>query len=228
MLKVALWGDSIGRGVAFDISRGRYAVLRDYFGRILEREGSIDIENRARFGATAEEGLADFEATSDISASVVAIEYGGNDCNMPWADIANNPEGIYSPKVELSQFEKTLSDFVSAVRERGLRPLLVTPPPLHAPRFFEWISTGLNKANILEFLGDIDNVYRWQERYALAVHRVARTFSSTLFDLRDAFLAQRDMPSLYSPDGMHPNEKGHQLIADAALRFFSSWKLNLA
>ena len=49
----------------------------------------------------------------------VAIEYGGNDCNMPWADIANNPEGIYSPKVETSQFEKTLSDFVSAVRERG-------------------------------------------------------------------------------------------------------------
>lgn len=228
MLQVALWGDSIGRGIAYDTTRGRYAVMTDHFDRLLAREGSLRIDNHSRFGATIVEGLDDFLAAGDLTASIVAMEYGGNDCNMPWADIANNPNINHLAKVELPVFEEKLAAFVHAVRDRGLRPLLVTPPPLDAQRFVAWVSQGLDAHNILTFLGDVEHVYRWQERYSIAVRRVADTLACSRFDLRDAFLEARDMPSLYSEDGMHPNEKGHRLIADAALSFFHAMRERLA
>lgn len=219
-MRVALWGDSIGRGIAYDTPRGRYAVLPHHFARLLEAEGTLSVDNHARFGADITEGLADFLSAGAVTAGVVAIEYGGNDCNMPWAEIAENPAAAHPAKVDIALFEHTLARFVEAVRGRGLRPLLITPPPLDAARFFAWVSRGLNARNILAFLGDVAHIYRWQERYSLAVRRVAQALAAPLFDLRDAFLEADDLPALYSPDGMHPNEKGHQLIADAALRFF--------
>ncbi len=212
---IALWGDSIGRGIDFDEARGRYAVLKQTFYRLLEERGIISIDNHARFGATVTEGLQDFEATKSIDCRYVAIEYGGNDCNFAWEKAASNPGELHDANTPLPLFEQTLRRFVLAVRERGLKPLLVTPPPLHARRFVAWVSQGLDKANILKYLGDEQRVYRWQERYALAVHRVAAAMACPLFDLRDVFLAADDFPALYGVDGMHPNARAHDLIARA-------------
>jgi lysophospholipase L1-like esterase len=57
------------------------------------------------------------------------------------------------------------------------------------------------------------NVFR---RYEAVVRRVAAATGTTLVDLSDEFLAARAEP-LYLDD-MHPNERGHQLIADALAR----------
>lgn len=212
---IALWGDSIGRGIDFDEVRGRYAVLKQTFYKLLEERGIISIDNHARFGATVTEGLQDFEATKSIGSQYVAIEYGGNDCNLSWEKAAVNPQEVYEANTPLPLFEQTLRRFVQSVRERGLKPLLVTPPPLQAQRFVAWVSQGLDKANIMKYLGEEQRVYRWQERYALAVHRVAAAMACPLFDLRDVFLASDDFSGLYGVDGMHPNAQAHDLIARA-------------
>lgn len=212
---LALWGDSIGRGIAFDEERGRYAVLRNNYLRILGEKEKLNILNHARFGATVDEGLTDFINTQDAESDIVVIEFGGNDCNMPWEAISASPYTEHKARNELHIFEKKLFEFVNAVQNRKLTPLLVTPPPLDAQRFFDWVSKGLNIQNILHFVGDIQHIYRWQERYAYAVHRVAERTRCHVFDLRDVFLAHNDMHSLYCIDGMHPNEKGHQVIAEA-------------
>ena len=68
---LALWGDSIGRAIDFDSVRGRYAVLRQGFYRLLADRGIIEVDNHARFGATVTEGLQDFEQTTDLEAQVV-------------------------------------------------------------------------------------------------------------------------------------------------------------
>ncbi len=212
---IALWGDSLGRGIDFDQARGRYAVLRQGFYRLLEQKGLLAVDNHSRFGATVVEGLADFEATEQVEAEYVAIEYGGNDCNMPWDKVAEDPTGRYDAATPLDVFEKTLISFVEAVRRRGHKPLLVTPPPLIADRFVDWVSQGLNKANILAYLGDVQHVYRWQERYSVAVRRVAHSLRCLLFDARDLLLAADDYPSLVGVDGMHLNEQGHAFLAEA-------------
>jgi acyl-CoA thioesterase-1 len=211
---LALWGDSIGRAIDFDSVRGRYAVLRQGFHRILADRGIIEVDNHARFGATVTEGLQDFEQTTTLEAKVVAIEYGGNDCNLNWDSISRAPEQPHDAATPLDLFEETLGRFVQAVRDRGLQPVLITPPPLLAQRFVDWVSKGLNGSAILRFLGDVEHVYRWQERYSIVVRKVAYTLSCHLFDLRDAMLARMDYPQLCGVDGMHLTEAGHRVLAD--------------
>lgn len=216
MLTIALYGDSIGRGVSWDESRGRYAVLKEGFDKLMGAAGAARILNRSRFGATAAEGLLEFEAETSLQADAVAIQYGGNDCTPDWKAAAGAPETVHPARTGLDEFEAVLTRFVCKARELGRVPVLVTPPPLVAERFVPWISRGLDEGAILRYLGDVHHVYRWQEQYALAVHKVARLTRCKLFDLRAWFLRERDLGSLYAIDGMHPNEKGHRLIAEAA------------
>lgn len=211
---VVLWGDSIGRGIDFDSARGRYAVLRENFERVLRRRGVIDIDNRSRFGATVVDGLKDYEA-SGLTDGTMLLEYGGNDCNMPWDKVSQDPSQQYEAATPLHVFEETLTRFARLVKERGGRPLLVTPPPLVAERFVPWVSQGLDEGTIRRYLGDVQHVYRWHERYSNAVRRVALALRCGLVDLRDRLLAEQDYPSLVGVDGMHITQRGHEVIADA-------------
>ncbi|NLE19225.1 MAG: SGNH/GDSL hydrolase family protein [Clostridiales bacterium] len=216
MLTIALYGDSIGRGVAYDEARGRYHYLRDGFDRLMEKEGLVRFLNHSRFGATAREGLEELEKLTGLDADAVVVEYGGNDCSPDWKAVSEDPETLHPPRTTLADFEDILARFVRKIRGLGKIAVLVTPPPLVAERFVPWVSKGLDENAILRFLGDTHHVYRWQEQYALSVHQVARQTRSRLFDLRAWFLKERDLGSLYCADGMHPNQKGHALIARAA------------
>ncbi len=218
MRPIHLFGDSIGKGILFDESRGRYAIARERCETLLQEVLQVPMENHARMGATVEEGFSDFLGSGDLSGTIVAIEYGGNDCDLRWDEVAQNPSAQHEAKVPLAQFRRILTEFVKQVRLRHARPLLVTPPPLHAQRFFNWVTKGLDADAVLRFLMDVQNIYRWQERYAIAVRDVALETGCDIFDLRDAFLAHRDMADYMSLDGMHPNTKGHALIAEALLR----------
>ncbi|HHT08679.1 MAG TPA: helix-turn-helix domain-containing protein [Clostridiales bacterium] len=215
MIHIALFGDSIGRGVSYQEDRGRYAYLKEGFDKLTEQHGLCKVYNYAKFGATAKEGLEAFAGENIDDVQAVAIQYGGNDCTPDWAAIAKDPDSFHPPKTDLDSFEAQLTQFVEKVRGAGKVAVLVTPPPLVAERFVPWISKGLDEAAILRYLGDVHHVYRWQEQYGLAVHKVARLTQSKLFDLRAFFLLERRLEDLYCADGMHPNALGHQVIYKA-------------
>ena len=166
MLTIALYGDSIGRGVAYDEVRSRYHYLRDGFDRLMEKEGQARFLNHSRFGATAHEGLAELEPLTELDADAVVVEYGGNDCSPDWKAVSEDPDTMHPPRTALSDFEEILARFVRKIRELGKIAVLVTPPPLVAERFVPWVSKGLDEQAILRFLGDAHHVYRWQEQYA--------------------------------------------------------------
>lgn len=210
---IALWGDSIGRGIDYDPARGRYAVMKTNFAKMLTERGVTAMSNHARFGATITMGLEDFEGTRDLPEDYVMLEFGGNDCNMPWAEVSAQPERLHDAATPLGLFEETLRRFVERIRARGKTPLLLTPPPLVADRFAAWVSQGQDKEAVYRYLGDVQHVYRWHERYANAVRRVAIDLQCQLLDLRDRLLGEHDYPSLVGIDGMHINTAGHQAIA---------------
>lgn len=216
-----VWGDSIGKGIIFDEQRNRYALSPDRCADQLQQTLGIPVHNHARMGATVVEGLAIAQSRGfigeDLHDAMIALEYGGNDCDLNWAAIAADPTGEHEAKVPLPEFRQKLTEFVRLVLQQGGRPVLVTPPPLEASRYFAWVTRGLDAQAVLSFLGDVQHIYRWQERYALAVRDVAREMRCALFDVRDAFLAQRNFTALLCIDGIHPNSSGQAFIARQAL-----------
>ena len=62
--------------------------------------------------------------------------------------------------------------------------------------------------------GSSEFIYRWHERYSIAVQSVAKKANVTLLDVRSAFLERRDYTRFLCDDGIHPNAQGHALIAD--------------
>lgn len=215
--EIHVWGDSLARGVVYREDKARYAISHERCTTRLAEALGQKVENHSGMGATVLDGLTWFAPFQGTPGALCAVEFGGNDCDLDWARVAANPGEPISAKVPLDRFEEGLRLFVSRIRERGMTPLLVTPLPLHAERYYRWVSRGLDAGAILTALGDVNHIYRWQERYAIAVRNVARSERCALLDLRDALLAQPDYENLMCIDGIHPNDAGHKLLSDTVI-----------
>lgn len=89
---------------------------------------------------------------------------------------------------------------------------------MDSEHYFDFILRGgLNRQNILKWLGDKNHIYRFHEQYSLVISKVARECRCRLIDLRAVFLAQKNPYAYYCADGIHPNSAGHQLMADAVI-----------
>ncbi len=216
---VCLFGDSVGKGVIYDSAQRRYQLIRENAAALYSRVSGVVVKNYASFGCTLGKGWRILRRHLEELAHCdrVILEFGGNDCDFDWAAVAADPRGDHQPKTPLHEFEAGYAALVEEVRAQGGRPVLLNLPPIHAPRYCAWISRGLDGERILEFLGEVERIYRWQEMYSLAVCRVAMRESAQLIDIRSAFLAERDYASLLCEDGIHPNKDGQALISQTIL-----------
>lgn len=213
-MNICVFGDSVAKGVIYDETIKKYVFLKDSFVNLFSRGFHIPIKNFSKFGCTILKGKKILEKNSKSlpSSKYTVLEFGGNDCNYNWEEIAANPEKEHLPAVSPGIFKKTYSQVIEEVKTAGSIPVLFSLPPLNAKRFFEWVSRGLNKENILSWLGDIDFIYRWQESYNSAVLQIAKKHDVPLVDIRKAFLENRRYNDLICIDGMHPSKQGHALI----------------
>ena len=212
--EIQIWGDSLALGITYDERRERYVLSRERCTTRLAETVDCKVVNNAVMGATVLDGLKRFEQSKPVAGALCVVEYGGNDCNLDWERLSDNPGAEPLAKVELSVFSQKLEELILKIQEKGMRAVLVTPLPLHAERFFAWVSRGLNGSAILQSLRDIQSIYSWQERYAIAVRNVALKLSVPLLDLRDAMLANNNYPFLICRDGMHLNDEGYRYLSD--------------
>ena len=215
-MTVALWGDSIGRGVVYDDATGRYRISSQNLCAMLQKEFGRNVRNYARMASTAKDGLARMTPDRMEQGGIAVLQFGGNDCDMDWKAISKDPNGDHQPRLQLNQFRDTLRTLVERAQLNHMEPVLITPPPVDAELYFKWLCQRLNGENIMKFIGDIHHMYRWQERYANAGSAVAHDTGARLIDLRDAFLAENSIHSLLCSDGIHPNERGYMLFNDIA------------
>lgn len=212
---ISIFGDSILKGVRMLSGTTRYGTTDDIGLESIARQHDWIVDNRSRFGCTVQKGevLLNRQLEKGEPPAAVLLEYGGNDADFRWAEVAAHPFDEHLPNTPLSTFLETLRRMVETLRAHRVLPVLSTLPPISAERYLDWITRdGLSKENILTWLGDANAIYRYQEKYSRAIERLANEQGCYLVDLRSAFLEQRSLLPYLCADGIHPNDAGQKLI----------------
>ncbi|MDR1984208.1 MAG: SGNH/GDSL hydrolase family protein [Prevotellaceae bacterium] len=218
---VGVFGDSILKGIQVDTENKRYCVKNHINFEQIGSKHNIVINNYSLFGCTIKKGCSMMQKRIENGKSydIVVIEYGGNDCDFNWKEIAVNPDAEHAPNTPLNIFFATYCQIISMLKKKCIIPILTNLPPLDPQRFFDWFCKGLNKDNILKWLGSINAIYRAQETYSRMVEKIAFETNTHLADLRSAFLEHRRIDTLLCEDGTHPNTDGQKIITDVFLNF---------
>lgn len=222
--KVCVFGDSILHGIQLRDSDKRYVIDNHIDIEKLESDYMIEIKNYSKFGCTIGKGerLIDNALQKGLKCSAVILEYGGNDCDFDWADIANSPDTEHLPKTPLDSFCEIYRSIIKKLVSHGISPIATTLPPIISYKYFNWFcSDKLNRENILKWLGDIENIAHYQEKYSRAIEVIAKDEKIPLIDLRGAFLRKRRVEDYICSDGIHPNTKGQELMSDEFYLFAS-------
>lgn len=214
-------GDSIARGIVFNEQTGRYTISRNTFDTALKAAG-VKVYNYAKMGMTSQNALSLIDKCETAENAIAAIEFGGNDSDLNWNEVASAPDTFHEAAVPIPEYEKNIVSLAEKAKSHGMRPVIVTPLPLIAEKFFEYVSMNRDGNAILSYLGTKQSIYRWQERYATAALRAAHSAHCPVFDARSLFLNRMDFDSLIGPDGMHPSEKGYKVIAEAVMNAWNN------
>ena len=213
-MNVTVYGDSILKGILLE--NGRYTINREWEKR-LAGEYRLNIQNRSRFGCTIQKAMAYIRKDCAKSYGVneyALLEFGGNDCDYHWEEIASAPDQAHDCNTPPALFVKRYREAVDLIRGSGRSPVIVTLPPIHSERYLRFICrNGLSRESILSWLGDVDAISRWQEDYSRMAEQVAIQERVPLIDLRSAFVSDsRPSEELLCADGIHPSRAGQGLI----------------
>lgn len=209
-----IFGDSLMKGTIIN-DKGRYkatmaARIQDFCKR-----RPMSIFNHSRFGITVKDGmeLLQDEVQNGLSCDYVLIEFGGNDCNFDWQQVTSAPEKDHLPHMPLDKFVSVYKRMVAAVQSIGAKPLLMTLPPINAPRYLDYLlQRGVEREALLKWLGDTEMLYRFHELYSRAVCFVAKETGALLLDIRVAFLNNREYHKLIGLDGLHLSPAGYDYM----------------
>ncbi|NGZ75189.1 SGNH/GDSL hydrolase family protein [Saccharibacillus alkalitolerans] len=217
-------GDSISKGVVYDEARSKYVILKENYVSLLQSSLQGAVRNTSRFGNTLLKGIGHLkrDALND-RPSIVLIEYGGNDCDFDWDEIARDPHAEHRPKTGFDEFKTMLIESIDYLKSLRITPVLMTLPPLNAESYFKWVSRNDPEAqrSILQWLGSVTKIYWWQERYNSTILNVSQSTGTRVIDVRGAFLEHPDFTRFLCSDGIHPNKEGHRLICDKVMEFLN-------
>ena len=216
-MKIQIYGDSIMKAVLVD-ENYKYHQISSQLLDQLQQETGVTATNRAHFGYTAARGQSVLQRDLDkgLDCQIALLEFGGNDCDHNWLEVAQSPEEEHLPNTPLPKFIDTLKEMALSLRSHGIQPMLMTLPPLDAEKYLGFIGRrGADTKAVLSWLGDVQMIYRWQEMYSGAVALLAARLDLPLLDVRSRFLSRRDYTSLIARDGIHLTQAGYELIYDS-------------
>jgi len=195
----------------------------EVYSEILTRELRIDgrtvqVLNAGIPKNTTTDARARFQEDAlDKNPQVLIVQLGINDSAV---DVWEDPPRK-DPRVSLPKFTENLEYFINAAREQGIRVILMTPNPLH------WTPTLVSLYGRPPYIvEDPQGLNITLLPYVAKVREIAKRHQ---LELIDVYAALEDGERLHSrpvtdylSDGIHPNQKGHRLVADLLLRQLGS------
>ena len=125
---VVLLGDSIARGVV--LVNERYTLLKEGVAELCAEKLGLNLQNFSKMGSTVERGqqvLAQREEAV-AEADITVLEFGGNDPDVCWQEMAEHPSEAHEPRTPIARFVEVYRSMIQRVRELGSRPVMISLP----------------------------------------------------------------------------------------------------
>jgi lysophospholipase L1-like esterase len=200
-VRIVALGDSITNG-AGPASLSDKETFREIARRELTtRLGkSVEVINAGVNGDIATLALGRLKTdVLDRKPDIVTIMFGGNEAGFYRPETNGFAD---TPRVPRDQFKKALGTIVDRLRAARITVVLMTCPPM-TERYWGTHLEAYRKHGINFLVKD----------YAQTMRDVAAEKKVVLVDVYGAF--QQDRSRLdYFPDGLHPDARGHRVIAD--------------
>ena len=216
-MKLVVFGDSILKGVITIPNSGKlFDTTENDSLTLAQKELGFELDNRSIYGNITSKGLLKLQKFFDKgeSADFCVIEFGSNDCDYDW--------GTLVQKVPLEDYLANLTAMVKLCREHKVTPLMMGLIPYVYDDWYQTIIKGQNEAAILDFLGgSSETLGKNQLIYKNAQADFVQKNNVQFLDPWTIFEGHKE---LMCYDGIHPNEKGYELLSKAWIKFLSEVK----
>lgn len=200
-VRIVALGDSITNGTGLsgvsEAQTFREIVRRELAARLRK---SVEVINAGVNGDVATQAVHRLQRdVLDRKPDIVTIMFGGNEAGFYRPETGGFSD---TPRVPREHFKAAVAGLVDRFRAGRIAVVLLTCPPM-TERYWGMHLDAYQKQGINFLVKD----------YAQAVRDVAAEKNVALVDVYNAF--QQDPARLDCfPDGLHPDARGHRLIAD--------------
>ena len=213
------------------LQNGKYTVSKAWTSA-LEQIFGADLSNKSHFGCTVEKAMPSIEKyiserEGKSGESYLLIEFGGNDCDYKWAEIAEDPAGAHKCNTPIEKYSADMRAIVTKAADAGIKPAIITLPPIDAEKYLSFICrNGIDKERILDWLIDAGDIEWWQGTYSSMARQIAREEAIPVIDLRSAVLGSGVRKAeLTCDDGIHLSPEGQQIALEQFSRFAGEYML---
>ncbi len=216
-LNVLIIGDSITLGISEIRGTEISGKVRKCYVEILrEQFPNINFIVDADIHRTTADGLEIIDALlQSHHPDAVFIMLGGNDADLLWKRFVISDGKIVQHRIRLDRYAANLTRLAQKIIAAKALPIL-TDMPNHSleirGKYFSNLS-GKDVSAMIQRNGGQPVSDRELERYRIAAAKVAAELQCPFVRYGTA-LSHFPLESVSGPDGVHPNDRAHEVIAD--------------
>ena len=216
-MKLVVFGDSILKGVITIPDSGKlFDTTENDSLSLAQKKLGFELDNRSIYGNITSKGLVKLQKFYEKGgqADFCVIEFGSNDCDYDW--------GTLVQKVPLEDYLANLTAMIKLCRDHKVTPLMMGLIPYVCDDWFKTIIKGQDEKAILDFLGGSpETLGKNQLIYKNGQADFVQKNNVQFLDPWTIFEGHKELMCF---DGIHPNEKGYELLSKAWIKFLSEVK----
>lgn len=218
-MTTVLFGDSIAKGIVS--LNGNIKTIDDNAASLVAKHFDKEIINVSRYGQTVKR-LYDKKIVDQFIGKVheeekyAILALGGNDSDFDWKKVGIDPLFDHPPKTPIEEFKEIYEKLISKLKRQGYIVVIATVFPIDSKRYFRnVISKVADPREVIKFLkGEVEQIAKFQESYNAEVVKLAKKHDCPILDIRSKFLEIPKYLDYMCSDGVHPNEKGYEMISN--------------